>query len=60
MSSLLKLVLIAGVIFLVYMMLTNPRQIRALGRRARLVVFLWVIAILIGAFLRIAFGWPVR
>ena len=52
MSSFLRLAVFAGVIFVGFMLLYRPRELRRAGRRLRLVGFAYVAAILIGATLR--------
>lgn len=53
MSSFLRLALFAGVIFVGFMLLYRPAELRQAGRRLRLVGFAYVAAILIGATLRL-------
>jgi uncharacterized BrkB/YihY/UPF0761 family membrane protein len=53
MSSFLRLAVIAGVIFVGFMLLYRPAELRRAGRRLRLVGFAYVAAILIGATLRL-------
>lgn len=53
MSSFVRLALFAGVIFVGFMLLYRPTELRRAGRRLRLVGFAYVAAILIGATLRL-------
>jgi hypothetical protein len=53
MSSVLRLAVIAGVLFIGFMLLYRPMELRQAGRRLRLVGFAYVAAILIGATLRL-------
>ncbi|HJM74359.1 MAG TPA: hypothetical protein QGI71_00630 [Dehalococcoidia bacterium] len=53
MSSFLRLAVFAGVIFVGFMLLYRPAELRHAGRRLRLVGFAYVAAILIGATLRL-------
>ena len=52
MSSFLRLAAIVGVIFVGFMLLYRPAELRQAGRRLRIVGFAYVAAILIGATLR--------
>jgi hypothetical protein len=52
MSSFLRLAVFAGVIFVGFMLIYRPRELRRAGRSLRLVGFAYVAAILIGATLR--------
>jgi hypothetical protein len=54
MSNILRLLLVASVIAIVIMFILHPTQLRELGRKARLVAYLWVLAVLIGAVLQLA------
>lgn len=56
MSNLLRILLISGAIYLAYLVITQPRSIRTLGRKAWLVAWVYVVAILISAAIRLA-GW---
>ncbi len=53
MSSLLRLALIAGVLFAGFVLLYRPTELRRMGRRVRIVGVAYVAAILIGATLRL-------
>ncbi len=57
MSTLLKYLLLGSIAFIVFMMVMRPRQFRVLGRKARLLGLIYVLAILISAALRLAFNW---
>ena len=57
MSTLLKYLLLGSVAAIAYMLVMRPRQLRALGRKARLLGLIYVAAVLIGAALNLAFGW---
>ena len=56
MSTLLRVFLYASLIFIAYLVITRPRAIRQIGARARLVAYVWVAAIIIGAVMQLA-GW---
>lgn len=56
MSNLLRILLISGAIYLAYLMITRPRSIRALGRKALMVGLIYALAIVISATIRLA-GW---
>ncbi len=62
MSTLLRYLLIGSIVALLFMMATRPRQLRALGRKARLVALIYVAVILASAALRVAClsGWLTR
>ncbi len=57
MSTLLRILLISSVAFFAFMIVMKPRQLRMLGRRARLVGLIYVAVILGSAIVRVAFGW---
>ncbi len=57
MGSFLRLLLLAGVVVLLYMVIMRPRELRQLGRRARLVGLLYVVALVATALTRALFGW---
>lgn len=56
MSTLLRILLLASLIFIAALIVLRPRQIRSLGAKARLIGYLYVIAILVGAVMQLA-GW---
>lgn len=56
MSNLLRILLISGAVYLAYLMITQPRSIRMLGRKALMVGLIYALAIVISAAIRIA-GW---
>ena len=56
MSTLLKIVLVATMVAVAAMVVLRPRQLRSIGRKARLVGYIYVLAILIGAVMQLA-GW---
>lgn len=56
MSTFLRLFIIASAIFFAYLLLTRPRQLRMIGRKARLVGLIYAATIVISAALRIYFG----
>jgi hypothetical protein len=56
MSNLLRIVFISGAIYLAYLMITQPRSIRMLGRKALTVGLVYALAIVVSAAIRIA-GW---
>lgn len=56
MSTVLRLLLIATVVVLAYLVIMKPRQLRETGRKARIVAYAYVAAIVIGAILQLA-GW---
>ncbi|MDP6606240.1 MAG: hypothetical protein QF664_08305 [Dehalococcoidia bacterium] len=53
MAAFLRIALIAGAAFIVFMLLFRPMELRAMGRRVRVIGFAYVAAILIGAALRL-------
>ncbi len=53
MSTLLRLALLVSAAGLVVMLFYSPRRIQRFGRRARMVGYVYVAAILIGAVLRL-------
>ena len=57
MSTLLRILFISSIAFFAIMMVLRPRQIRQLGRKARLVGLIYVAVIVISAGLRVAFDW---
>lgn len=57
MTSLLRILLIVGGLFVLYLVLFNPRQLGWLGRKAKVVAYAYVAAILISAALRLTTGW---
>lgn len=59
MSTLLRLILISFFLFFAVMMVLRPRQMRAFGRRMRLVALIYVAVIVTSAAVRIIFGWGV-
>ena len=56
MSTFLRLFLIASMLFIAYMVVMKPRQLREAGRKARIVAYAYVAAIIIGAIMQLA-GW---
>ena len=56
MSTLLRVLLIATAIIIVGLIVLKPRRFRTLGQKLRLVGYLYVVAILIGAVMQLA-GW---
>ncbi|MCK9486750.1 MAG: hypothetical protein M0R73_08635 [Dehalococcoidia bacterium] len=56
MSTVLRLLLIASVLFVAYLAVMKPRQLRETGRKARIVAYAYVAAVIIGAILQLA-GW---
>lgn len=56
MSTLLRILLITTLIIVVALIVLRPRQIRTIGQKARLIGYLYVIAIIIGAVMQLA-GW---
>ncbi len=56
MSTLLRIFLIVSLVVLAYMVIMKPRQLRAIGRKARIVAYAYVAAVIIGAILQLA-GW---
>ena len=57
MGSLIRILLLATLLVVAYYVLFRPRELRHIGRQARKVGYAYVIAILISAVLRVAFGW---
>ena len=56
-STLLKYLLLGSLAVGAYMVVMRPRQLRTLGRKARLLGLIYVAAVLISAALNLAFGW---
>lgn len=56
MSTLLRILLITSLIFIAALVILRPTQVRSLGAKARLIGYLYVIAILVGAVTQLA-GW---
>lgn len=54
MATLLRIFLIASIVAIAVLWFRHPTQLRELGRKARLVAYIWVLAILIGAVLQLA------
>lgn len=54
MTTLLRMLLLASMLFIVAMMILHPTRLRELGRKARLIAYIWVLAIVIGAVLQVA------
>jgi hypothetical protein len=57
--SIVRLLLIASAIFVLYMVVFAPARLRRLGWHAKRFGFVYVAAILISAVLRLFFGWGV-
>lgn len=53
MSTILRILLIASIAALAVMWFRHPTRLRELGRKAQLVAFIWVLAIVIGAVLQV-------
>ena len=56
MSTLLRILLITTALIIVGLIVLRPRRFRTLAQKLRLVGYLYVIAILIGAVMQLA-GW---
>lgn len=56
MSTLLKILFVVTVVVLAALIVLRPRKLKTIGQKARLVGYLYVIAILIGAVMQLA-GW---
>ena len=56
MSTLLRILLITTVIIIVLLIVLRPRQFRTIGQKLRLVGYLYVVAVIIGAVMQLA-GW---
>ncbi len=56
MSTLLKILLVSTMVVVAALVILRPRQLRSLGQKARLVGYLYVLAVLIGALMQLA-GW---
>lgn len=54
MSTLLRIILVASVLITTVMIVLGPRRARTLGQRLRLIAYLYVLAVLIGAALQLA------
>jgi hypothetical protein len=54
MSAVLRLLLAAGLILVLALTVYQPRRLRRFGRQIRLVGFVYVLAVLISAALRVA------
>ena len=54
MSSLLRILIIVSIAAIAIMWFRHPTRLRELGRKAQLVAFIWILAIVIGAFLQVA------
>lgn len=57
MTRLLFWVFVAGGLVIIYLALIQPRRLRRLGKNARTLGYAYVAAVLIGATLRVLFGW---
>ncbi len=57
MARLLFLGFVVSGLFIAYLAVMQPRKLRRLGRNARTLGYAYVAAILIGAALRLIFGW---
>jgi hypothetical protein len=57
MSTLLRLTLLAMLVFSVYVVVMKPRRIRTIGGKIMTVGYAYVAAILISAVFRLTFGW---
>lgn len=54
MSSLLRALLLASIVAVLYMMVVRPREFRQLGQKLRLLGVVYVVAVLISAALQLA------
>ena len=53
MASLLKALLLASIVAILFMMVLRPREFRTLGQKARLLGLVYVLAVLISAALQL-------
>ena len=56
-GSFLRLLLLVSALVLLYLMIMRPTQLRRIGRTARLVGTVYVVAILISAAIHLTVGW---
>jgi len=56
MSTLLRILVITTALIIVALIVLRPRRFRTLGQKLRLLGYLYVIAILVGAVMQLA-GW---
>jgi hypothetical protein len=56
-GSFLRLFLVASALVLLYLMIVRPTQLGRIGRTARLVGTVYVVAILISAVIHLTVGW---
>ncbi|MCK9495400.1 MAG: hypothetical protein M0R75_07885 [Dehalococcoidia bacterium] len=56
MSTLLRILVITTIIAIAALVVLRPQRLRTIGQKARLIGYLYVIAILIGAVMQLA-GW---
>lgn len=56
MSTLLRILVITTIIAVAALVVLRPQRLRTIGQKARLIGYLYVIAILIGAVMQLA-GW---
>ncbi|MGE3961625.1 MAG: hypothetical protein AB7F65_08105 [Dehalococcoidia bacterium] len=56
MSTLLKILLVATMVAVAALVILRPRKLKTIGQKARLVGYLYVLAVLIGAVMQLA-GW---
>jgi hypothetical protein len=52
-----RILLLLAVAVVAYLLLFRPRALFHMGRKARVVAYAYVAAILISAFIRLTFGW---
>lgn len=57
MSALIKYVVLGSLAVVVFLAVARPRKLRVLGRQARLLGLVYVVAVLTSAALDLAFGW---
>ena len=60
MSTVLRLLLLAGLVVSLSLIVMQPRQLRRFGRQVRLVGFAYVLAVLVSAAVRLTgvINWP--
>lgn len=56
MSTLLRILVITTIIAIAALVVLRPQRLRTIGQKARLIGYLYVIAIVIGAVMQLA-GW---
>ena len=57
MGSIIRILLLATLLVVAYYVMFRPRELRSFGRQARKIGYVYVVAILISAAVRLLFGW---